>query len=133
MDYASFDVGELPIDDPTVEEGCVMVKRSVVLNNLVRHHCQVIAVEEPDLVPVAVVEKARVATIAALHEMGKRNLVDSVPSEDPVEHMTQQIIIGLYRDIPYTGQLVQVFLTILPHNTMVVIYNYIDIEAGSLH
>lgn len=133
MDYASFEVGELPVNDPTIEEGCVMVKRSVLLNNLITHHCQVIVVEEPDLVPLAVIEKARLATIVALHEMGARNLADSDLSEDPAERMAQQLIIGLYRDIPYTGKPVRVFLAILPHNTMVVIYNYVEAEERSLH
>lgn len=126
MDYASFEVGELPINDPTLEEGAVMVKRSLMLNQLVEHHRQQVALEEPDLVPAAVEDKARISVIAALHDMATNSMGKPMDGNDIPAVMTRRIIVDLYRDIPYTGQHVQVFLAILPYNTMVVIYNYVE-------
>lgn len=132
MDLLVVEVGPIPTNDPTLEEGAVMVKRSHGINFLVAHYSGTIATEEPDLTEELRLFKAQQML---LHALAKNICTARTEPTDVVGKYINCITDDIYVTMGLDTAKYKVYSTfsMTQANILVVVYGILYETQGGLH
>lgn len=141
MVSVNIEVGPLPTDDPTLDEGAVLVSRSVLLNMLFAHVKTRLTAENDDVAPEIIADMARIEVLTAIRRQSANPVLQDGDFEkmNDEERMARVLLTYILSSIAnltnnYTSP-IDAHLAMVSHNTLIVIYYQEDegFATGRIH
>lgn len=122
MDGDIIEFGAMPTDDPTLEDGAVMVHRSTSINHLVDVAMAQLGRDDMSLPDYLRFMQARQAVLALIS--GEKNCPMHVEWDDTCRRLAAGILLYIKQctGIDYNRYRLQLYLAMVYGNTLVVVY-----------